>query len=511
MKTTLFLFSLFVIGLAVPCAAQDVVGGEVTLDHVDGLVEGTLETGIQIDFFLRVFNNTGSGIRGMSNGFRIYSPDGAEWTATSAVQVGFPPLGFSVNETNMDGSGEDSLGFAAFSWTNDQFPAGYNAVVWKITIGPIDEAYGGDMICLDSTWYPYSNYWEWSSTGFESYRPTWDGPHCFEVYSEEQPDADQDGIPDDDDNCPLTYNPGQQDWDGDDIGDVCDDCTDLDNDGYGDLGYAANTCETDNCPSVYNPTQTDEDGDGIGDVCDDCIDFDGDGYGDPGYAGNACAEDNCPGVYNPDQDDADGDGIGDSCDECTDTDDDGYGDHGYAANTCETDNCPDEPNADQTDSDSDGVGNACDNCPMEPNAGQADDDGDLVGDVCDNCPHDYNPNQADSDNDGVGDVCDSPTDVWETADALPQDFELGQNYPNPFNPDTRIEFALPEASFVRLEIYNITGARVRTLVNERLSAGRKVAAWDGRDDSGAALASGVYLYRLETGSFRQTRKMVLMK
>ncbi|MEP0842594.1 MAG: FG-GAP repeat protein [Phycisphaerae bacterium] len=83
-------------------------------------------------------------------------------------------------------------------------------------------------------------------------------------------DSDGDGVPNELDNCPFVYNADQKDFDRDGVGDVCDACTDLDGDGYGNPGYAKNTCPLDNCPTVYNPTQADQDLDGRGDACDQC-------------------------------------------------------------------------------------------------------------------------------------------------------------------------------------------------------------------------------------------------
>ncbi|MEZ5358251.1 MAG: fibronectin type III domain-containing protein [Candidatus Zixiibacteriota bacterium] len=94
---------------------------------------------------------------------------------------------------------------------------------------------------------------------------------------------------------------------------------------------------------------------------------------------------------------------------------------------------------------------------------------------------------------------------------LPEDFELMQNYPNPFNPTTTIEYAVPEQSYVNLSVYNVLGQLVTTLVDDEKGAGVYTTVWDGRDDFGAAVSSGIYFYTIQTDSYRQSRKMVLMK
>jgi len=89
-------------------------------------------------------------------------------------------------------------------------------------------------------------------------------------------------------------------------------------------------------------------------------------------------------------------------------------------------------------------------------------------------------------------------------------FQL-QNHPNPFNPTTEINFALPKACDATLEVYNITGQKVATLVDGTLEAGEHTVQWDSRDQSGVSVASGIYLYRLTAGEFRDTKKMILLK
>ncbi len=110
-------------------------------------------------------------------------------------------------------------------------------------------------------------------------------------------------------------------------------------------------------------------------------------------------------------------------------------------------------------------------------------------------------------------IADEPYDLGTEPQPLemPLAWSLGQNYPNPFNPSCNIEFTMPRAAEVTLEVFNVLGQRVAQLANGRYEAGRHVVAWNGRADNGLPLASGVYFYRIEAGSYTATRKMMLMK
>jgi PKD repeat protein len=94
---------------------------------------------------------------------------------------------------------------------------------------------------------------------------------------------------------------------------------------------------------------------------------------------------------------------------------------------------------------------------------------------------------------------------------IPERYSLSQNYPNPFNPNTIISFELPKAGNVELSVYNLLGQKVATLVNSYHDAGIYETEWDGTDDSGNRVSSGVYLYRLNAGDFVETKKMILTK
>jgi hypothetical protein len=101
----------------------------------------------------------------------------------------------------------------------------------------------------------------------------------------------------------------------------------------------------------------------------------------------------------------------------------------------------------------------------------------------------------------------------------PSEFTLFQNHPNPFNQTTKIEFSLANSGFVSLSIYDPLGRKVRTLASERLASGYKSVLWDGKNDSGEDVASGIYFYRIKVedpadggvGDFSQIKKLVLLK
>lgn len=95
--------------------------------------------------------------------------------------------------------------------------------------------------------------------------------------------------------------------------------------------------------------------------------------------------------------------------------------------------------------------------------------------------------------------------------SIPTQFNLAQNYPNPFNPSTRISFDLPEQSFASMVVFNLLGQQVNVLVHKQLNAGRHMIEWNGTDQNGNMVASGVYFFELRAGAFVSRKKMLLLR
>lgn len=105
----------------------------------------------------------------------------------------------------------------------------------------------------------------------------------------------------------------------------------------------------------------------------------------------------------------------------------------------------------------------------------------------------------------------SPTGILDSPQDLVNKFALSYNYPNPFNSTTQIDYVVQEDGFISLFILNLLGQRVKTLENEFRSKGSYIIYWDGRDDSGKEVASGIYFYQLRAGNFIETKKLMLIK
>jgi hypothetical protein len=95
--------------------------------------------------------------------------------------------------------------------------------------------------------------------------------------------------------------------------------------------------------------------------------------------------------------------------------------------------------------------------------------------------------------------------------SIPEKYALFQNYPNPFNPETEIRYEIPEPNYLTLKIFNALGHEIRILVDEEKQPGSYIVRWDGKDNFGKPVSSGLYFYTLRAGEFSETRKALLLR
>lgn len=499
--------SLILLLLLTLCSSSIASDFAISLDTVVGLYEpNSLNTNQQITFYLRVTNSGTYPMKGITNGFRIYSPNGATWDTT----IGDNDLGtlgssdfdliWVVNEFSLTGSGSDTLGFGGATLSGSGLAAGFDDTAYTITIGPIPALDHGKTICIDSCFYPPSGIWQWSGGEVGGVLigervPEWTGPHCYTIVDagggqcllpnplvikleteEGNPSAGQSlGIDVFDTGNPLNFSlangPSWLDLSADSgttpatitasasvaglpVGEVRETVTLT-------AAGASNSPMDVQVILKINPVLS----------------------ATPYWGFLVVAE---GGQHAPEQ-------------TLIVTATDGSSQLDFDVTTSEA-WLSVSPSSGTTPETlvvtSDGrdmpvsVSRVPANIILSPTSGGLAST-EVLYEVI---------------------IQDIVTAVREIKNqSLPQDYSLSQNYPNPFNPSTQIAFELPTRSKVRLAVYNVLGRRVATLVNESLAAGRWETEWDGRSASGVQVASGIYFYRLQTESFTQTKKMILLK
>jgi len=448
-------------------------GGEVTLEQVIGQFGPTnVAVGYPLTFAVRVTNNTDRHVRGMTNGFKLYSPDGAN---IGAIELSsgtlYEDLWFLEIWTQDPVAGEP-FGNVAISITEPGMDPGYDGVAYQIEVEPFSEEDLGKTICFDSSYYAPAGKWMWAIDGQNTLLPSWDGPHCFTIEEAE-------------------YFPGDVDADGSvtvaDLVDMVD---------YmflnGEPPTVMDACDVNgSC--------------GIPDISDltYMVDFQFSGGTWPVF-----------GCSHPSAKTAVSDGE-------------------LALSTRTVNGTTVVTLTSDVELAGIQLTLAADTEPFEVSAGldnridlvHSYDQGRLTVGILDlqgaatiaegstellrvdgNCEL-IAATAADMDHHSL-----YPSLVQGKNSSLPADFTLNQNYPNPFNGSTVISFDLAKGSTVQLKIYDITGREVATLVDGTMPSGHHTVQWDGRAADGSETASGVYFYRLTSpGGAWETQKMVYLK
>lgn len=215
MKNAVLIFSLALLTTS-SLTAQN----SISVDEIVPSYMGQVFMGDTAVFYLRIQVDDGidTRLREYSNGFRVYSPDGASWGPVGAEYLPvWPYEQFDLlHEIEIR---PDTVHFAGIAIANSGAPPGYDHVAWTISVPvPVDWSQLYYSICLDTIFVPPGGEWIWRDNS-SNIMPSWAGPACFEIA--ECWDVDQDQVCDHKDNCPETYNPDQADADGVGPGDAC--------------------------------------------------------------------------------------------------------------------------------------------------------------------------------------------------------------------------------------------------------------------------------------------------
>ncbi|MFQ5454405.1 MAG: hypothetical protein ACE5D6_09505, partial [Candidatus Zixiibacteriota bacterium] len=158
----------------------------ITLDSVSNMFNNDIVVGQPITFYLHIMGDTLINWTGIANGFRVYSPDGAQWNTTvgDTLNLDWSSMFdvFTINSYSINGMGADTIGFGGIKLFTTGLPVNFDTTAYTVTIGPIDALYEGKTICLDSIYFPPAGVWKWAASyPNPSIFPSWDGPHCFTI------------------------------------------------------------------------------------------------------------------------------------------------------------------------------------------------------------------------------------------------------------------------------------------------------------------------------------------
>ncbi len=497
--------------LSLMATSASAVNNHISVAHVDGLYSpGALvaDPAQEVTFFVGFDNDGDYDIKGLANAFCVYSPDEVSWTTMtyrklSTIDWTTNFMFFLMTPKSITGSGADTIGFGGTgSGTppSTGIPAHFNDTVYALTIGPLDPADHGSIICIDSCFYPPSGYWKWAGGDlgdvFVGDRiPTWTGPHCYTIVDagggqcllpnplvikleteEGNPPAGQSlEIDVFDDGNPLSFSLANgPSW------------LDLSaSSGTTPATITASASVAGLTPGEYRGAVTLTAAGASNSPRDIQVVLNI--YpvlsAMPFWGFRVVAE---GGLQAPEQ-------------TLIVTATDGVSTIPFTA-------IPDSAWLTVT-----------------PSSGTTPETLVVTSDgrVLDAGTFWYGADIILSASSGgltstevhyelkVKDVV---TEIREIKNpSLPQNFRLSQNYPNPFNPSTTIRFAVPVRTHVELSIYNVLGRHVATLVNTVLSAAEYEVEWSGVDEHGGPVASGVYFYRIAGDTFSETKKMVLLK